>query len=171
MTTPNESLDPRAHSHSRSLHPLHSWWPLDTWAARRNTTRHDTTRHECGTAQVFEETDFKFTDGIPYSQRFKSLSIRKVDELVAYGLAGEKAPSLKTASGVHLEADEYHKVRPLFDAGTPQRTPNGIQRTPTESPLHHVSSSDESCETGTGVQGPGSRVQHDTMAALGGAHP
>ena len=34
----------------------------------------------------------------------------QVDELVAYGLPGEKAPSLKHASGVHLEADEYHRM-------------------------------------------------------------
>lgn len=37
---------------------------------------------------VFHETDFKFTDGVPMSKMFKSLSIRKANELVAYGLAG-----------------------------------------------------------------------------------
>ena len=37
---------------------------------------------------VFHETDFKFTDGVPRSKMFKSLSIRKANELVAYGLAG-----------------------------------------------------------------------------------
>lgn len=37
---------------------------------------------------LFEETDFKLTDGVMKSKLFKSLSIRKADELVAYGLAG-----------------------------------------------------------------------------------
>ena len=46
---------------------------------------------------IFLETDFKLTDGVPHAQRFKALTIRKTDELVAYGLAGEKAPSLETS--------------------------------------------------------------------------
>ena len=37
---------------------------------------------------LFNETDFKITDGIPIDKLFKSLSIRKATELVAYGLAG-----------------------------------------------------------------------------------
>ena len=37
---------------------------------------------------IFHETDFKITDGIPMNKLFKSLSIRKANELVAYGLAG-----------------------------------------------------------------------------------
>ncbi len=37
---------------------------------------------------VFNETDFKITDGIPVGKMFKSLSIRKTNELVAYGLEG-----------------------------------------------------------------------------------
>lgn len=37
---------------------------------------------------VFKETDFKLTDGVPLSKMFKSLSIRKANELVAYGLSG-----------------------------------------------------------------------------------
>jgi|AntRauTorckE5430_2_1112549.scaffolds.fasta_scaffold00680_8 hypothetical protein len=37
---------------------------------------------------VFNETDFKLTDGLPISKMFKALSIRKANELVAYGLAG-----------------------------------------------------------------------------------
>eukprot|EP00979_Chaetoceros_neogracilis_P002678 scaffold437_cov288-Chaetoceros_neogracile.AAC.28 len=57
---------------------------------------------------VFNETDFKLTDGLPISKMFKALSIRKANELVAYGLAGDKAPSLKKFAGEHLEADEYH---------------------------------------------------------------
>ena len=57
---------------------------------------------------VFNNTDFKITDGVPRGQLFKSLSVKKADELVAYGLNGEKAPSLAKFAGVHLEADEYH---------------------------------------------------------------
>ena len=57
---------------------------------------------------IFNETDFKITDGISRSKLFKSLSIRKAKELVAYGLAGEKAPSLRKFAGEHLEADAYH---------------------------------------------------------------
>ena len=45
---------------------------------------------------IFNETDFKLTDGVPYAHRFKPLTIRKTDELVAYGLGGEKAPSLSS---------------------------------------------------------------------------
>ncbi len=37
---------------------------------------------------VFHETDFKVTDGVPIGKLFKSLSIRKTNELVAYGLEG-----------------------------------------------------------------------------------
>ena len=37
---------------------------------------------------IFKETDFKLTDGVPMGKLFKSLSIRKANELVAYGLAG-----------------------------------------------------------------------------------
>ena len=60
---------------------------------------------------IFLETDFKVTDWIPKNKLFKSLSIRKTEELVAYGLAGDdKAPSLEKFGGTHLEADEYHKA-------------------------------------------------------------
>lgn len=59
---------------------------------------------------LFLETDFKLTDGVPPKKLFKSLSIRKTQELVAYGLAGEKAPSIKKFAGVHLEAVDYHKA-------------------------------------------------------------
>ena len=41
---------------------------------------------------------------------FNALSIRKTDELVAYGLAGDKAPSLKKFAGTHLEATDYHEA-------------------------------------------------------------
>ena len=39
--------------------------------------------------QLFQKTDFKLTDGIPPDKLFKSLSIRKTDELVAFGMSGE----------------------------------------------------------------------------------
>ena len=37
---------------------------------------------------AFKDTDFKITDGVKKDKLFKSLSIRKTNELVAYGLAG-----------------------------------------------------------------------------------
>ena len=59
---------------------------------------------------LFEETDFKLTDGIPLEQGFKAFTLRKTEELVAYGLAGELAPSLKDSSAQHVEALEYHRM-------------------------------------------------------------
>ena len=59
---------------------------------------------------LFEETDFKLTDGLAAKEGFKALTIRKTDELVAYGLAGENAPSLRENSTKHLEAIDYHKM-------------------------------------------------------------
>ena len=59
---------------------------------------------------VFKGTDFKITDGLEKRHGFKSFGLRKVEELVGYGLSGEKAPVLETKVGVHLEADEYHKM-------------------------------------------------------------
>jgi rhodanese-related sulfurtransferase len=59
---------------------------------------------------LFEETDFKLTDGLQSKERFKALTVRKTDELVAYGLAGENAPSLRENSTKHLEALDYHKM-------------------------------------------------------------
>lgn len=40
---------------------------------------------------IFDETDFKITDGVCLDKMFKSLSIRKTNELVAYGLVGGKS--------------------------------------------------------------------------------
>ena len=61
--------------------------------------------------RTFQEADFKLTDGIASKHRFKSLTLRKVDELVGYGMAGvEKAPELGTKPSIHLEADEFHKM-------------------------------------------------------------
>jgi predicted sulfurtransferase len=59
---------------------------------------------------LFEETDFKLTDGLASKERFKALTVRKTDELVAYGLAGENAPSLRENSTKHLEAIDYHNM-------------------------------------------------------------
>ena len=59
---------------------------------------------------VFEGTDFKLSDGEPASALFRTFTLRKVGELVGYGLGGIKAPSLKRHSGTHLEADQYHEA-------------------------------------------------------------
>jgi len=58
---------------------------------------------------IFKETDFKITDGLPFNKRFKALTLQKKEELVAYGLPTEMAPSLKGNETQHLEAIEYHK--------------------------------------------------------------
>ena len=60
--------------------------------------------------KTFEQTDFKITDGIYFGKRFKALTIRKADELVAYGLSGERAPSLNYSTAHHVEADKYHEM-------------------------------------------------------------
>jgi predicted sulfurtransferase len=57
----------------------------------------------------FNETDFKLEDGVENKHRFRTFTLRKVDELVGYALDGIKAPSLNRHSGKHLEATEYHK--------------------------------------------------------------
>ena len=49
-------------------------------------------------------------------KHFQSFGLRKVDELVGYGLSGEKAPELSSKTSVHLEADEYHAM--LSDTST-----------------------------------------------------
>ena len=59
---------------------------------------------------LFEETDFKLTDGLAAKERFKALTVRKTDELVAYGLAGENAPSLRENGTKHLNAIDYHNM-------------------------------------------------------------
>lgn len=58
---------------------------------------------------IFNETDFKITDGLPYQKRFKALTVQKKEELVAYGLPVHLAPSLKENETKHLEAVDYHK--------------------------------------------------------------
>jgi len=59
---------------------------------------------------LFEQTDFKFTDGVAAAHLFGALSIRKTQELVAYGLVGDKAPSLEKHAGTHVDALEYHEL-------------------------------------------------------------
>ena len=58
---------------------------------------------------LFWETDFKLQDGVGASARFRTFTLRKVDELVGYTLDGIKAPSLTRHAGTHLEAPDYHK--------------------------------------------------------------
>ena len=59
-------------------------------------------------SQYFSETEFKLTDNLPMGQAFKKLHAFKVDEIVNYGLAGERAPNINM-TGVHLEPKDYHK--------------------------------------------------------------
>ncbi|KAL1503743.1 hypothetical protein AB1Y20_012213 [Prymnesium parvum] len=59
---------------------------------------------------VFLETDFKLTDGLPRAQAFKAFTLRKTEELVAYGLAGERAPALHASRAQHVEAVDYHAM-------------------------------------------------------------
>lgn len=59
---------------------------------------------------LFDETDFKITDGLEHHKKFKSLTIQKKEELVAYGLPVKAAPSLKDNETKHVEADDYHKM-------------------------------------------------------------
>ena len=58
---------------------------------------------------LFNETDFKLSDGEVSSAMFRTFTLRKVEELVGYGLGGVKAPSIKKHAGKHLEAIDYHK--------------------------------------------------------------
>ena len=58
---------------------------------------------------LFHETDFKLSDGEPASALFRTFTLRKVTELVGYGLGGVKAPSLSRHAGKHLEAVQYHE--------------------------------------------------------------
>ena len=59
---------------------------------------------------LFNDTDFKLTDGVDPSTKFKALTLKSTLELVAYGLGGERAPLLKQNTAKHLEADEYHEM-------------------------------------------------------------
>jgi len=59
---------------------------------------------------TFQDTDFKITDGLDPKERFKALTVRKTEELVGYGLAGDRAPALATNKAEHLEATDYHEA-------------------------------------------------------------
>lgn len=76
----------------------------------KNKNNKDSHERKMGDRDLFKATDFKITDGLPQSQKFKSLSIRKTNELVAYGLEGEKAPSIEKFGGEHLNAINYHEA-------------------------------------------------------------
>ena len=58
---------------------------------------------------LFLNTDFKLEDGVEASAAFRTFTLRKVEELVGYGLDGVKAPSVNRHGGTHLEAVDYHK--------------------------------------------------------------
>ena len=66
--------------------------------------------------EVFNATDFKITDGLSTSEKFKALTIRKTDELVGYGLANELAPKLAPSKARHLDAVEYHAAMQQKDS-------------------------------------------------------
>ena len=59
--------------------------------------------------ECFRPTEFKLTHHLPDAQRFGSLKIIPVTELVHYGLDGPKAPPIQLYSGVHLEPQQYHQ--------------------------------------------------------------
>lgn len=77
------------------------------------TGSYDSIRAWCKALREFEngkyfgETEFKLTDNLPNGQAFPKLHAFKVEEIVNYGLAGAKAPSIYM-SGVHLEPKDYH---------------------------------------------------------------
>ena len=85
-------------------------WTINDSSSDNHNDEHDGDRRKRKQKMtLFEETDFKITDGVPSSKLFKSLTVRKVDELVAYGLEGpDKAPSIKKFGGTHLTAIDYH---------------------------------------------------------------
>ena len=60
--------------------------------------------------ELFNDTDFKLTDGVPRETKFKALTLKSTQELVAYGLGGERAPLLIQNTAKHVEADEYHAM-------------------------------------------------------------
>ena len=65
---------------------------------------------------LFQETDFKISDDEPEHALFKRLTIKHTEELVAYGLGGARAPSLKQNGARHVDADEYHRMMEDPDA-------------------------------------------------------
>ncbi len=92
-----------------------------------------------GDESYFGSTEFKLTDDLPPGQAFTKLHVFKVDEIVNYGLAGERAPKIDM-TGVHLEPKDYHRkmmedntviidVRNHYEAAIGKFTPpeNGAQ--------------------------------------------
>jgi UPF0176 acylphosphatase like domain len=63
-------------------------------------------RHWDGAA--FNSTEFKLTHDLSPNQAFRELKVIPVTELVHYGLEMDKAPTLQTYSGTHLEPVDYH---------------------------------------------------------------
>ena len=57
----------------------------------------------------FLSTEFKLTHDLPEPQRFGELKIIPVQELVHYGLEGDKAPAIAQYQGTHLEPKDYHQ--------------------------------------------------------------
>lgn len=55
----------------------------------------------------FIDTEFKIEDGLPKQTGWASLDVIQAEELVVYGLAGDKAPPL-SKGGTHLEPHDYH---------------------------------------------------------------
>ena len=86
------------------------WGVVDTVGNASENNKNNNNKNTKGDRDLFKATDFKITDGLPQSQKFKSLSIRKTNELVAYGLEGEKAPSIEKFGGEHLNAVNYHEA-------------------------------------------------------------
>ena len=86
----------------------------DNNSINNSNGEHNTTKgnnnYNYSDKDLFQATDFKITDGLPQSQKFKALSVRKTNELVAYGLEGEKAPSIEKFGGEHLTAVDYHEA-------------------------------------------------------------
>lgn len=56
----------------------------------------------------FANTEFKLTDDLPPRQAFPTLHAFEVVELVNYGLAGSRAPTIARHGGTHLEPSAYH---------------------------------------------------------------
>lgn len=78
------------------------------------TGSHDSIVKYCKTLRElrpkeFSSTEFKLTRDLPQAQKFPSLKVFKVVELVHYGLEGAKAPPIAKFSGTHLEPKDYHQ--------------------------------------------------------------
>jgi predicted sulfurtransferase len=83
---------------------------------------------------AFEETDFKYVDGLSADRHFKEMKILPVKELVFYGIREDEEEGAAIATteetgasamqvlpknakgGIHLEANEYHEMLKKNDA-------------------------------------------------------